>query len=400
MAIPLRKRLTRRQANEELRPKVNDETASPTTLPSTTEIPSAVTQPENTAITPAGFITTSTPARKSTLRRVAPSIASINPYRFRLPAGMDSSPSPAEENADNKTGKTTAFREDFDQSSTPLTAPSVTAPVQPEDSDPITVRGAQFEQMTGAKDEEGVEKRSSADVLPAVAPTNSSTVSDAPATRKRMTRSGSRREERADPGFTATQQESEVAKDFVDMRKDSGNAVPADLNVRKNSKPKNTRTPSPTKNEQLGPSTTANATGHSQSYVPTTPLISFCKNGTSTTKDMPSPDATLADAVTTLPAAHDSCTSVGSQEDMPDFEAGAMILSVPYYNAMRLPGYQWISCLSTTSRPEREWGWSKRWTCCHCESLTMVEQRDCAQLVCGHVRCGSGCRIIPNLPPA
>jgi hypothetical protein len=69
------------------------------------------------------------------------------------------------------------------------------------------------------------------------------------------------------------------------------------------------------------------------------------------------------------------------------------------------PGRVWLSSLASSSRPVEPWFPAKRWTCCQCgpldprglAGLTIVEQRVCSRLECGHVRCGRGCVIIPDV---
>lgn len=56
---------------------------------------------------------------------------------------------------------------------------------------------------------------------------------------------------------------------------------------------------------------------------------------------------------------------------------------------------QWTSDLPSTSRPDRVWEWPKRWTCCRCDAVTIVEQKVCSNLTCSHYRCpNNGCRMI------
>ena len=59
-----------------------------------------------------------------------------------------------------------------------------------------------------------------------------------------------------------------------------------------------------------------------------------------------------------------------------------------------LPGLLWASPLSGTSRPDSPWLWCKRWTCCRCSANTIVEQQVCANLTCGHHRCGNRCKVM------
>jgi len=78
-------------------------------------------------------------------------------------------------------------------------------------------------------------------------------------------------------------------------------------------------------------------------------------------------------------------------------------LTAPSLNV--LPGYVWTSKQSSTSRPSEPWGWMKMWTCCQCSHLdpfragepaqTMIEQKVCSRLLCGHERCHLGCTTLP-----
>ena len=244
--------------------------------------------------------------------------------------------------------------------------------------------------MTGAKDGESMKKRSYVEVEPASPLINNPTISTASMTRKRLTRSRSRREQRTAAGAPSTQQSNEGVG-TTHNRKDSANEVPPSLNIPRTSKSEILRTPSPAEDEQLSPRTFATIAGHSPTNVPITPLISYCKNNT------PKPQAVSPGPLITLSAAYDSSLPAGSPTDVSDFSMdnsrNAIMLGVPYHNAMRLPAYRWNSHLRTTSRPEHPWGWMKKWTCCSCSAITMVEQRDCARLTCGHVRCGDGCRL-------
>ncbi|KAM0701793.1 hypothetical protein Q7P35_010702 [Cladosporium inversicolor] len=65
----------------------------------------------------------------------------------------------------------------------------------------------------------------------------------------------------------------------------------------------------------------------------------------------------------------------------------------PVHVPNRLPGLQWCSPLSGTSRPAYPWAWCKRWTCCRCGATTIVEQTVCARLTCGHHCCGGACML-------
>lgn len=65
----------------------------------------------------------------------------------------------------------------------------------------------------------------------------------------------------------------------------------------------------------------------------------------------------------------------------------------PIYDPNKTPGQQWESDYGSTSRPTSPWLHSKRWTCCQCQALTIVEQTVCSKVLCAHDRCPSSCRV-------
>jgi hypothetical protein len=77
----------------------------------------------------------------------------------------------------------------------------------------------------------------------------------------------------------------------------------------------------------------------------------------------------------------------------PEQEIRPTTVLPPLYIPSVLPGLLWASPMSGSSRPDRPWQWCKRWTCCRCSATTIVEQRVCAKLTCGHHRCGDKCKL-------
>ncbi|GAB7364343.1 hypothetical protein MBLNU230_g4886t1 [Neophaeotheca triangularis] len=73
----------------------------------------------------------------------------------------------------------------------------------------------------------------------------------------------------------------------------------------------------------------------------------------------------------------------------------AIVVNPPRINPTAPISELWTSPLNHTSRPITAWGWMKKWTCCTCAAETMVEQKVCAKLDCGHVRCDE-CKLIVN----
>jgi hypothetical protein len=66
----------------------------------------------------------------------------------------------------------------------------------------------------------------------------------------------------------------------------------------------------------------------------------------------------------------------------------------PPVHVAGLTGLVWASPQRDTSRPIWSWYLTKRWICCKCSAHTIVEQRVCARLTCGHHVCGDQCKMI------
>ncbi|CZT25695.1 uncharacterized protein RCC_11364 [Ramularia collo-cygni] len=76
-----------------------------------------------------------------------------------------------------------------------------------------------------------------------------------------------------------------------------------------------------------------------------------------------------------------------------DDESQKVAIRPPMYDSTK-GLHQWTSTLPSTSRPDMEWEWPRRWTCCRCEATTIVEQKVCSHLDCGHYRCPLDCQMI------
>ncbi|KAK4546580.1 hypothetical protein LTR36_001797 [Oleoguttula mirabilis] len=384
MAYFLRKRLTRRQRSEELRAHTSDNVDSSGSSPAASE--TAPTAP-SVGLTPGNISSTSPTPRLPTIRRVSPSNSILDRYKLRAPAAVAPLVFPAKVAVDHKTGRNTAFSEIFDTAISPLAVYPETA--VRETADPIVVRGDDFELLKGPKD--GVERtRSSVEVMQVMEGIEKMRIGagEAPAPRRRLTRSQARRDSRADSARAGVEQEMVDTKDSA-----------TDLAVRKSSKSGRTelpRTP-PTKNQTLRPDTMVGATPVNSPCDPSAQhLVSFCKKGTSITDDFPSPDAISPDPLATSSEYTESPSPAATETCLRDFSnaSGAVTVMPPRYDPTRIPLHQWISTLGTNSRPEQPWGWMKVWTCCHCRAQTMLEQRDCARLECGHTRCHASCKVI------
>ena len=268
----------------------------------------------------------------------------------------------------------------------PFATPSAAQPasLMPGLPGMVKVQSAELNLMTSANDSQGTKKRSSAEG-------KGSLTSNDPVSRNRVTRSHSRRKERAIArAIATTQQDSEVAEDPNDVYQDIGFDASEDDNLEV------PHTPSPIKSEQRSSRTVGNAMGQNTSYIPRPPLIDFCRNSTTTADNLQFPEPSSSDAMTTLPADYETPYDDSPTKSI-DFDISSapsdVVVNVPDYNPMVFPDYQWTSCFRSTSRPEHPWGWLRKWKCCQCGALTMVEQHECARISCGHYRCDDGCGL-------
>lgn len=331
-------------------------------------------------------------SKGSSSRNVSPSQSLLDRYETRSagsPAASTttnaSASRPAKCKVTHSVGKDTAFTENFDVEAAATSSTSMEELIALEkamDNEKQIFDGVEFE-IVGGKGRAGE--------APLVR-SGEYTAGHAP----RRTKSQARRQERAD---------SHDATDDVKDSAKSGSLVPPGLTIRKPDDKKLPRTPSP--------QTTAN---NSENFQPSAgaPTPTNSPNG----KTAPSRPATLRELAKTsvplsrLPPSPDPVTGMPTF-NLPKKSASASLSTnqskaspapvpvfPPIFNGTLPPGYQWVSHLSSTSRPAEPWGWLKTWTCCQCQgerrgaAQTMVEQKVCSRLTCGHVRCVLGCRVL------
>lgn len=204
---------------------------------------------------------------------------------------------------------------------------------------------------------------------------------------RRSTRSQTRRQQRADSVDSTMSSNETKDKEIT--------TVPQPLTVKKVSEQESTRTPYPP-TEFVAP-TPSNTPGARNKPPPNTLMLDQ-SNGKAEYRLSTSPD----------PISSEKTVTQGLRRKLPlppvNENAPPTTVTPPIYTNTVRAEQIWTSPLASTSRPEMPWGWLKTWTCCRCAHLdpnkrdrpaeTMVEQKVCSRLACGHVRCASGCRMM------
>lgn len=388
MAPSLRKRLSKR-APEATASKTNDSdhATSPLTnamehlhIASTNDLTSTPPPPEHLTL-----------PREPDKARCSPSKSLLERYKNRAPAALSSSLSVTGEKSSRSRNKNTRFTEDLNSDKRPLLQPDseigIAVP-EPVKSKPTVrkVGGVNFEMLNTG----GSEQPRSRSADPPRA--RSLTVDDDDAhSRRRSTRSESRRRERSDS----------MVADEAEAINNASKTKDAESEVAKsdNESPRRRSTLRKQKKKDLLsrpkiPRTLRSSTSTS------TPTRTSTKsrdrhdnnNNNSTTPIPSASDESLDDNASTRALISPSKKPLERRHLRPDI-APIKVLP-PFPNDMQLPGLLWASPLSANSRPDSPWTWCKRWTCCRCDGLTIVEQGVCSRLACGHVRCGDRCKAV------
>ena len=405
MASSLRKRLGKRQAVPDPKGSNSDgEISAGESTSSLESMKSRLTQKQQSQQTVPNHDLSTTPppsdrkvksSKEKLSRNVTPPQSLLDRYKNCAAKALvtTSSPvKPAKTKDTYHTGKETAFSENFDDATTAALSDWVNVPDTPEreiSRDTRVYNGVQFEMMG---------KKGKAGEAPVADASEEDFVYE-----RRATRSQSRRQERADSQDLTTQSK--------DSTKNDSHLVPPSLTIRKTGEKETAHTPSPHASDQgpdlVGP-TPSNSPRNSAvpPQLPPLPLVERSKDATSSPNHPLSPDPIIGKPTFSLPHRRKPSDPLASSQSGPPSPFGASTTPVcpPPYNPSIASGYQWTSHLSSSSRPDDPWGWLKTWTCCRCARLdptgrerpaaTMVEQKACSRLACGHTRCAMGCRIM------
>ena len=286
---------------------------------------------------------------------------------------------PAKHEQAYKTGRDTAFSEDFDEEKSPRSSEWVDIPGTPERESAQATRvydGVHFE-MIGKKAKAGE------------APLATKSSDEDFAYERRSTRSQTRRQQRAD-SHDSNIGPKESAR--------SENLVPPSLNIVKTGDQGIPRTPSP----QTGHAapTPSNSPRTLSTPLRSSPslLVDRSKDITPLSRLSPSLDPSTGKPTFSIPSRNKTSNSSFTKHDV-----SSTPVKPPPFDPSITHGWQWASPLAATSRPSEPWGWLKVWTCCKCEHLdpsgrhlpaqTMAEQSVCSRLTCGHKRCSLGCKL-------
>ena len=300
----------------------------------------------------------------------------------------------------------------------PSGIPTATVPIK---STIRTVGGVDFQMVNTAQAAADVLQPRSSNAEPARAAGAESEDDGLLGTRRRLTRSQSKKEERSDSTVSDVSQETLQANIAATLATDVDNSDGDDDNDYKEAQNADSETPPARKVVKKKPS------GGPSTPTKSRPKVSrFTRHLTADRKKKEEETISLAPQSPTLPTADDSnpdnpdnpnspasssssSSSVGFILDSsniaqvgpaspPDsnLEPLPTIRVIPPSVALIdqvLPGLLWASPLSASSRPALPWTWCKRWTCCRCAAGTIVEQSVCSKLACGHHRCGGRCVV-------
>lgn len=226
---------------------------------------------------------------------------------------------------------------------------------------------------------------------------------------RRTTRSHSRRQSRADSHDSNSNAKSSGKSDSL---------VPPGLSIRKIERD-SSRTPSPrtdARNTGRTPGEVALTSANSPRYSrnssvspqPPTPRLADPSKSTIPLASLSSSSNAVAGVPTfSIPQRRELSDPLAPLSSLTSLPSPFSIpVNPPRFDPSIAHGYQWTSHLSSTSRPLEPWGLLKAWICCKCEHLdpfgrnkpaqTMVEQKICARLACGHERCAYGCRMLKD----
>jgi len=402
----LRKKLNKRQAKDNLKsPYASEDEASSNATP---RVPTAATESysalDDLANTPPP------PSSESSISRVvSPSSTTMNRYKLRAPAAVAPSatgiPKPKGPREDVSLGKA-AVEQESDDDEPPSSTRCNTSPGSPivEKADGLEFAGANINFLASSFTRPGSNKRAkTADVLPQSISAKNNVYIKVPA--RRSSRSQARREQRQDSAGTLEAEAVRVGKPAE---------TPRALTIRKLND--RARTPSPSKQGpdelQMKDANIGNTPFNSPNPDTARPrlsrketLINLVRSSSASPPDesfvYPSPDhvpaSPCADDLTISPAPSPSLERRSSPAFKSTPRESFVVVNPPRYDPTRLAIHQWCSHLGSTSRPDAPYGWPKRWTCCHCHALTIVEQADCAKLECGHARCSGGCKIVTGV---
>ncbi|KAK0291033.1 hypothetical protein LTR35_001754 [Friedmanniomyces endolithicus] len=399
----LRKRLTKRQARDDLRaPNTSGGEASPEST-SGTSTPSSDHAGPNAFGDLNGTPPPPPSSGDNSTQRASPLSTILHRYKLRTPAAVAPQVMTNKQHSrsTHDTNSEAGFSEEDDDHSTGPVADSNTEPATAidENAEPVQIFGEDRDSLTASTTRPTGKRTKSAEIIPNAITKVGEQVLGIKLDDKRRTRSQERRQQRVDSG--AGLQEAEV----VEYTRPQG--MPKSLTIRKKSAVSRTSSlqvdgttdEQKVDNASPGVSPTTSQNFSRPRLQSTQQLINFCRNSATppdTSTNYTSPDHAPAPDDLAISPCH--ATSPPSNFQFPppnptENEKTTVRVDPPRYDPTLLPAYQWTSYSDSTSRPENPWSVTKRWTCCYCHAVTIVEQGNCARLGCSHVRCATGCVV-------
>ncbi|KAM0693308.1 hypothetical protein Q7P36_006561 [Cladosporium allicinum] len=426
MGPSLRKRLSKR-TSEATEVKSGSSTAANTALPllaAITHLQPPSTSKEDLNITPPPPDDLMMPRTPEKARESPASL--LERYKERTPiAKAPAMPSPSEVLSMARSripNFPDNFNENKDLPPTPIYPPSgiptATAPIK---STIRTVGGVDFQMVNAAQAAADVLQPRSSNTEPAHAAGAESEDDGLLGTRRRLTRSQSKKEERSDSTVGDVSQETLQANIDATLTADDDNGDGDDDNDYKEAQAADSETPPSRKVVKKKPSSNPSTPTKSRpkvsrftrhltadrkrkeeetiSLAPKSPVLPTADDSNPDNLDNPNSPASSSSSSSSVEFILDSSNIAQVGPASPpgsNFEPLPTIRVIPPSVALIdqvLPGLLWASPLSATSRPALPWTWCKRWTCCRCAAGTIVEQSVCSKLACGHHRCGGRCVV-------
>lgn len=368
MPVSLRKRLSHRSSAGSLRRSDSKDRPAASRSTGATTVPSTETADLSTTPPPPLHLTLPQEPEQA---RTTPSRSLLERYKERSPLGkLPSTPSSTPGHDAKPQGRSAASLEDLGDDELSRLADSPTP--MPRSRETQTIDGVEFT-MVGSEQKDR-RRRSTEPARSRSAASNHDGLGH-----RRATRSQTRRQERIDSVANAEEAKVEE-KDLADDAAGKDEATIRPVTFRARGETEVSLSKIPAKRPTTPASSPAKRIEHEE-VAPHTP-----DQDDTPTKRTSSPD----------PLAESPISPTSSPiETKRDWTAeDSVVVIPPIYDLTQLAGHQWLSPLSSTSRAADPWGWCKRWTCCKCDGGTIVEQRRCSKLKCGHVRCGRHCRLV------
>ncbi|KAI6801566.1 hypothetical protein KC361_g1686 [Hortaea werneckii] len=394
------RRLTRRQAKDQLMDADSDADSHASSTKGVMETPFA-----SRPLTPANHsdLSNTPPPGRSSIRRVSPSAESIKRYKMRAPVAVG----PAVATSDSKSiygiEREAASSDDLYQAPNAMDA----GLRERESPDSFSDEGFDHVSIAEAKDA-GKQRTNDLETAPVEVSMRSHKLeggsSEQSSERSRVTRSQSRRKERADSAAAGLISDStDTGKQIISKtRATAGYDAPGDQQLRKSSD--KSRPLVMRKSEQKSPSTSLHTSANSPSRLPNEESPDASSTHSQRFESVSPPgdlrpaadDPGPAKELTSSPppSTASKLRELVSRRYVRGDIMSPVVLLPPRYDPTSPPSHQFCSTLPATSRPKVPWGWMRRWTCCRCKGQTIVEQECCAKIDCGHKRCRINCKLI------